>query len=78
MGDNTNYYSHDLSFSGEEYNIVCESNIGVPGIFIFKMGKNQQYLFEHIFIFNIFSGSETEIFGLFPICVTVTIIQYGH
>jgi len=49
MGDNTNYYSHNLSFSGEEYNIVCESNIGVPGIFIFKMGKNQKYLFAHIF-----------------------------
>jgi len=34
MGDYTNYYSHDLAFSGEEYNIVCESNID-----IFNMGK---------------------------------------
>jgi len=41
MGDNTNYYSHPLSLSGEEYDIVSESNIGIPGMFIFKMGKDK-------------------------------------
>jgi len=24
MGDYNNYYSHDLAFSGEEYNMVCD------------------------------------------------------
>jgi len=39
MDDYNNYYSHELAFSGEEYNMVCESNIDVPGRFIFNIGE---------------------------------------
>jgi len=50
MGDNTNYYSHPLSLSGEEYDIVSESNIGIPGMFIFKMGKDKNCFRKHIYL----------------------------